>query len=396
LGQKVRNSSLQALMRRARKALNNNAYDEACECYEVILSHDSMEKHLDMMLRYAWCLEHCEKISQACDVYEKVMQQYQDDDELAAVQSLQDNIDRLKLGESALADEPDELDDVSPLDDESLMQHLKELGEIVELCDGDVLCRSGDFPNCLWLLEKGKLSVQMLGYDNDPPDSLIAEGDGHLVLVGELGLFTQVRRSATLTASSMCKLWRISARSIEACHVDGFQAGMENFLRDHWVYPVLSRHEIFERMNDIDRHRLSKKLEVVSIHPGDVLLEKGEEHAGAYLLQQGCLFCSPNGSKLGKDTNQHFDSLISVLPGDIVNIGGLLRNHPSSIQIVAATPVRLLYLSCEVFEEFALRRPWIIQAVLRYANRPANAQIMRPDEGYLWKTDRQIKLRMVT
>jgi len=383
-------------MRKARKAVTSNAYAEACECYEIILSHDGMENHLDMMLRYAWCLEHCGKISQACNVYSKVRQQYQDDGELEAAQSLQDNIDRLKLGESALADEPDEPDNVNALDDASLMQCLKELGEIIELCEGDVLCRSGDFPNCLWLLETGKLSVHMLGYDNDPPDSLIAKDDGHLVLVGELGLFTQVRRSATLTASSPCKLWRISARSIEACHIDGFQAGMEQFLRKHWVYPLLSRHEIFERMNDIDRHRLSEKLEVVSIHPGDVLLEKDEEHAGAYLLQQGCLFCSPNDSQFGKDGDQHFDLLSSVLPGDIVNIGGLLRNHPSAIQVVAATPVRMLYLSCEVFEEFALRRPWIIQAVLRYANRPADAQIMRPDEGYLWKTDRQIKLRRVT
>ena len=392
----MHNRALQRLIRKARKAVNNKAYVEACECYENILSHKGMEKHLDMMLRHAWCLEHCDKLSEACDVYLQVMQQYQDDGELAAAQSLQDNIDRLKLGESALADEPNESDDVIPLDEASLMQQLKELGEIIELCEGDVLCRSGDFSNCLWLLEKGTLSVHMLGYDNDPPDSLVAKDDGHLVLVGELGLFTQVRRSATLTASNECKLWRISARQIEGCHADGFQAGMERFLRQHWIYPVLSKHEIFERMNDIDRHRLCNQLEGILIHPGDILLEKGEEHGGAYLLQQGCLFCSPDGSQFGEDSDQHFDLLSSVLPGDIVNIGGLLRNHPSSIQIVAGTPARLLHLSCEVFEEFALRRPWIIQAVLRYATRPVDAQIMRPDEGYLWKTDRQIKLRRVT
>jgi len=87
--------------------------------------------------------------------------------------------------------------------------------------------------------------------------------------------------------------------------------------------------------------------------------------------------------------------LSSVVPGDMVHLGGLLHSYQSQYRIVAATPVRLLRLSRDAFELFAVRRPWIIQAVLRYCRRPVHLQVLRPNDDYLWKSNRHIELRKI-
>jgi len=87
--------------------------------------------------------------------------------------------------------------------------------------------------------------------------------------------------------------------------------------------------------------------------------------------------------------------LSSVVPGDMIHMGGLLHGYQSPYRIVAATPVRLLRLSLEAFELFSLRRPWIVQAVVRYCRRPVHLQVMRPKDDYLWKSNRHIELRRI-
>jgi hypothetical protein len=42
-----------------------------------------------------------------------------------------------------------------------------------------------------------------------------------------------------------------------------------------------------------------------------------------------------------------------------------------------------------------MRRPWITQAILRFSHRPAHLQIMRPEDDYLWKADRHVKVEKI-
>jgi len=59
--------------------------------------------------------------------------------------------------------------------------------------------------------------------------------DGELVLMGELGVFTELRRYAAAYAEELCRLCAVSAKSMKDCKEPSFQAAMEGLLRKHWV-----------------------------------------------------------------------------------------------------------------------------------------------------------------
>jgi len=383
------------VMRQARKAANKEQYEEACGLYKQVLDTDHMKDSLDIQLRLAWCHENLGHVDEACALYQGVIKKYTDEGELGAAEALQKSVDAL-LEPVGVVEEVAEAQEVVALNKEQLMEALQVMGKDIELLPGDKLCDAGDMPDTLWLLKLGTLAVHMPDYTEDEPDKLCAKA-GEFVLVGELGVFTDQRRYATVYAESQCYLCAISAKSIKSCEKLAFKAGMERLLRKHWVDPVLAQHAIFERVNDVDRLRLSQALKAIELEPGQCLIEANEEHDGAYLLQMGCLFFlhdvdSPLDDGLGDENG---NLLSSVVPGDMIHMGGLLHGYQSPYRVVAATPVRLLHLSREAFEFFSLRRPWIVQAVLRYCRRPVHLQVMRPNDDYLWKSDRHIELRRI-
>jgi len=387
--------NVHVLMRQARKAASKEEYEEARGLYQQLLDSDAMQGNLDVQLRLAWCYEHLGQIDEASNLYQGVIKQYKDDGELGAAEALQKSMDAL-FNPAEAEEEVTEVQEVVALDKLELMQALQEMGQEIELQPGDMLCKAGDMPDTLWLLLLGTLTVHMPDYTEDEPDKLCAQV-GEFVLVGELGVFTEQRRCASVYAEGLCRLCAIPAKSIRACKDLSFQAGMEWLLRKYWVDPVLAQHAIFERVNDVDRLRLSQSLDVVELEPGQCLIEAKEEHDGAYLLQMGCLFfLHDTDSPIDDELDDEDGNLLSsVVPGDMIHMGGLLHSYQSPYRVVAATPVRLLHLSREVFELFSLRRPWIVQAVLRYCRRPVHLQVMRPKDDYLWKSDRHIELRRI-
>lgn len=385
---------MHVMMRQARKAANKEQYKEACDLYQQVLDSDAMKDDLDVQLRLAWCHENLGHVDEACGLYQSVIKKYTDEGELGAAEALQKSVDALLESAVVVQEDVEVKEEVVALSKEQLMEALQDMGEDIELSDGDMLCDAGDLPDTLWLLKLGTLTVHMPDYTEDEPDKLRAK-EGEFILVGELGVFTDQRRSAAVYAEGLCRLCAIPAKCIRDCDDVAFQRAMERLLRKHWVDPVLSQHTIFERVNEVDRLNLSRSLDVVELEPGQCLIEADEEHNGAYLLQMGCLFFlhkadSPADDELDDESG---NLLTSVVPGDMIHMGGLLHGYKSPYRVVAATPVRLLHLSREAFELFALRRPWIIKAVLSYSHRPVHLQVMRPNDDYLWKSDRYIELR---
>jgi CRP-like cAMP-binding protein len=381
--------NVQALMRRARKAVHKEQYDEACQLYQQALDTDEMAGNLDLQLRLGWCYERLGQVDEACVLYQYVIHQYIHDGENKAAHELQRTVDAIRQSTPDLANQT--AAEVK-LDDSKMMDILRAMGDVIELQEGEVLCDVGEVSDTLWLLQQGTMVVRVDGYDEDEPDELHAK-PGVLVLIGEIGIFTQQRRIAKVWAKTPCHVYAIPEQSIRTCQKEGFQEGMERLLRERWVDPILSRHAIFERVNDIDRHRLSLSLEVVELQAGACLVDVGEEHENAYLLQVGCLFFLHGESNTQTDVDAQ--ALSGVTPGDMVHLGGLLRGYKSEYRIMTATPVRLLRLSRDVFDAFAVRRPWIVQALLHHSSRPKHLQVMHPDDDYLWKINRHIELNRI-
>jgi len=383
--------SLPRLLRSARKAVSSENFQEAEGLYEKILAFPEMADDLDARLRYAYCTEKNGNIEQAMAAYSEVLQIYRESGDDGAAASLEKIVEKLRQGPEAEVEDAAEVD-IEALDDAELMRRLCDMGELGLFHPGDVLCREGEMPDRLWLLQKGLLTVRMPDYDE--PDSIDVK-EGHLTLVGELGFFTNQRRSADVEAATLSEIYAVKTSDIrqEQQKDPAFKAGMQRLLIERWAEPVLTRHTVFERVNDIDRMRIMKNFKRVSMGPGMTLIEAGEEHPYAYMLQSGCMFFMHSKDEPNDKTDTDGGGLMtSIFPGDMIHLGGLLQDYKSDYRVVTATPVQLLRLSQEDFEPFTYRRPWIIQAIRRFSQRPTNLQVMKPEEDYLWKANRYVRI----
>jgi len=381
---------LPLLMRQARKFLMKKSYADAIEAYRDILQCESMQDSVDMSLRLAWCYEQIEAWDDACTSYEHVVQMYAQQGEADAAQDLNEKIKDIRISNTQADDIIEPLND--PQTDEAmdfpdLLTHLKMMGDKITLAKDDVLCEAGETSDVLWLLEEGEMGVQLPDYFQDGEDVLTAT-DGLSVLIGELGLFTHQRRSAKVWAKQTSQLYQIKNSAIDNCPNKLFQLAMHELLTHYWLYPILSKHSIFERMNDVDRRALSHLFTTKDVQSGDCLIALGENHDGAYLLQQGCLFFVYTSETGGEQVS-------SMFPGDMVHLGGLLHAYDANYEVRAATDVRLLHLSRQNIEAFIKNRPWMVDVLLRYSRREAWRQVMRPDDAYLWMTNREIQQRHV-
>ena len=385
---------LPKLLRQARKAVSREEFREAEDLYVSILTFPEMEDDLDIKLRYAYCAEKNENFDLAIQVYSEVVGIYRNSAEKGAAEALEQVIEGLKNGanEAEPEAEPELIGDIEPLDDAELMHQLCEMGELITLNPGELLCQEGDMPYALWLMRSGSLTVHLPDYDE--PDAIVVK-DNHLALVGEIGFFTNQRRGAALEASSRSELFAVDTAGITSREErdPAFKQAMERLFLERWAEPVLAHHTVFERINDIDRMRLMNVFERITLGPGETLIKDGEEHNSAYMLQSGCLFFMHSQEQPDDGFETDDGSIMeSVFPGEIIHLGGLLNGYKSQYKVATATPVQVLRLSQKNFEPFTLRRPWITKAIQRFSQRPAHLQIMRPEDDYLWKADRHVKL----
>lgn len=388
-------ASIPVLLRQARKAAFAEDFAKAKELYAEILANPEKADDLDLLIRYAWCLQQLGEREECLGIYHRVVATYREQGETGAAEALERTIRDIELSkESDQAPEPESSAEIPvvPLAPADAMEKLTEMGAHRQLKKGDVLCRVGDAPNELWIVRSGKLRVELPDYD----ESFYLESDGTGWLVaGEIGFYTLQRRTATLVAENPVSLYEISAQAIRerAASDPAFALAVESIMRDTWVEPVLARHSVFERINDVDRRRLAHAFEQIEVDPGQVVIEAGEEHDGTYMVRSGCLFFLHGDDKSPDDSFAADDgNMLSVMPGEMVHLGGLLKGFKSPYRVVAATPAQLLRLSCKTFEPYALRRPWIIPAILKLSNRPAHMQVMQPEEAHLWLADRTITL----
>jgi len=244
--------SEEELLQMAKKASEQEAYEEAAHLYEEALTRDGMIGKLEIQLRLAWCNEKTGHIDGACELYRDVIQQYEDMNEDQAAEKLRHTLNSLERSAKPFFRRPS-----APISETGLVDELMKMGEIIHLEPKQVLCEAGGEPHTLWLLCKGALRFKMKDYA-DVPDIVYTDETG-VVLVGELGVFTQQPRSATVWSEQYADLYAVSASDIrKRREIDAeFNDAMDRLIREKWVTPIISRHALFDRVNEI--HRKNKK-----------------------------------------------------------------------------------------------------------------------------------------
>lgn len=273
-----------------------------------------------------------------------------------------------------------------------LIEELMQMGEAIHLEPKQILCHAGDRAHTLWLLRKGALRFKMKGY-RGKPDMAYTDEKG-VMLVGELGIFTRQQRSATVWSEKHADLYAVPASAIQERRQSDpeFDAAMEQLIRERWVTPIVTRHALFDRINDVHRKRIIEKFTPVELTAGECLIDLHETHDACYLVQVGCMFLVDTAQQ---DRDQPMLLLNHALPNDLINCGGLLKDFESPCRMIAGTNVRLLRLSQEDFEPFTRQRPWLVQELVHQSRRPPHLQVLHPEENYLWKTNRHIQLHRI-
>jgi CRP-like cAMP-binding protein len=381
------------MLRKARKAASIGDYVTASRLYADLSDLPGIENRLDVTLRFAYCSEKSGDFPHALSAYKQVLDEYWRQGEAGAARAIEEIIKKVAVRsfEEFRTWSEDSKSEQEMSDGAEVLGRLMRTGGIRHLKPGEVLCRYGDQPSHLWLLTSGKLEVRVPDYE----DTDILEGEYDTpYLLGELGYFTGQRRAATLVAITNVHVIELPADGIrEMCAGDkALAAGLDRLFRELLVERILSRHAVFERINDMDRKRLALAFDCLKMGPGEVIVREGEERDGAFLLQSGCLFLMPPEHDRGAKEKQGEEYITSAFPGDIVHLGGLLDGYKSPCRVVTATAVELLHLPRKIFEPYAAQRPWIVPAILRQSRKPPHQQVMRPDEDYMWHVDRKISL----
>ncbi|NBC28627.1 MAG: cyclic nucleotide-binding domain-containing protein [Spirochaetes bacterium] len=228
----------------------------------------------------------------------------------------------------------------------------------VELPPGDTLFLQGDPATAIYFLISGELSVCLEDGFGCSEIALLREGS----VVGELALLSGEQRTATVTAIKASVL-------LEVAFTDFFALGL------HHPAMIVA---FFERV--MPRLRETRKVELVRRSFGvpdpawnmaiarrmtwrtrgkdEVVVERGDEADGLYLIVSGRLAVLSNGDD---DTTPP----VILLPGDIVGEMAVIDNLPRSATVVALRPSDLLYLSKKDFAELMGDEPKALLHLVR-------------------------------
>ncbi len=373
------------IFRQAREAAAAGDFETARRLYGELWKSPVWRKDREVQLHYAYSCERTGDYSAALEAYQALINNYTLDDrseEAALVEESMVRLRELMVGseQDSRARVIDALDDAT---EAVLVRKLFAHAYERRFQPGELICRIGDPAGHMWLLVEGEVDVLVPGQSV----STIKGSPKRPALLGELGYFTGMRRAASLCCATEVRVLELSYEKLEEllAQDSSLPPMLEHLFRHRLVLRLLSQHEIFKLINDVDRRNLTKLFENTTMRPGQVLIEQGAEEPNAYLVQSGTMLLVRREE--GEDV-----LLGSMHPGDMFHLGGLLRGFRAPYRAVAGTPTRLLRLPRAAFEPFMKRRPWLIKAILKQSRVSMERQILHPEARNLWAANRYIDL----
>lgn len=85
------------------------------------------------------------------------------------------------------------------------------MSETISLKAGEILFREGDYPDCMYIVRSGSISIFMLESNREKGLSLVGPGS----LIGEMGLFDKGLRSAGAKAMEDSELVKLPYIQLE-------------------------------------------------------------------------------------------------------------------------------------------------------------------------------------
>ncbi len=239
-------------------------------------------------------------------------------------------------------------------------EDLEEDYEIVTLRPNELLFKQGDPADSLYVLKAGTLCVRITNDDGSESEiARIMPG----AVVGEMGLLSGRKRSATVYAINDAGLLRIKEEQFQQI-VEQDQSALDQV--SETAAPRWQRQQIFSTLRtllgDIDPVALDALQAQLSWHyfaNGEIIFKQGDPSDGMYFVVNGRLratLARADGSK--KDLGK-------INPGQPVGEMGVLSDAPRSATVHAISETNLVKLSSQKFKQLTRQYPQLMICIAR-------------------------------
>lgn len=216
----------------------------------------------------------------------------------------------------------------------------------------EVILRQGEEGGSFYIITEG--TVVVTHEVDGEQEELGYLGPGQFF--GEIALLTPLKRTATVTAMSDCKLLRLERSDMESVvlrHPIVHQE-LKRFVYQRLIHNLLVSSLIFFPLSDIKRWELAQQFNVVEVPEQYPVLKEGEPADGLYLVAGG-------QAELYRSDSDGAVSLVETLgPGQFFGELSLLTRIPSPCTMVSQEATTFLKLNVEDFQRVMEQYPRVL------------------------------------
>jgi cAMP-dependent protein kinase regulator len=239
----------------------------------------------------------------------------------------------------------------------------------VTIPSGVAICREGDQGDSIFVIAEGTVKVSRKGTDGSEIHlTNLGPGD----FFGEFGYFANSIRQATVKAYTEVQLLEISREDMDKV-VEEFpriKDVMLKFYRERVLDNLLALSPLFQGIGQRERLKLIERFELRQIEPGEVIVKEGEMGDSMYLIKSGRVEVATINP-----VNKGRTILAQLENGDFFGEVSLIKNKPRTASVSAKTPVELMVIKRDQFEELAGEYPELKQVLEDTIERRVEATI---------------------
>lgn len=226
----------------------------------------------------------------------------------------------------------------SELDEAEFLQLLKS-SRFHEIKEKKAVIKEGAKGDDIYLIVEG--SVRVTKKSKDKEEILLGtlnKGD----FLGEIAYMSDRRRSATITAASLCQLlsWKGEAiKELNNQHPEVFHILFLAFW-ERSLSTVLSLSPLFSHLDENQRKTVIEQLQEKSYGPKEIVLREGEENPEGtlYIIKKG------EAAVFSEETGNFKNPMAVLKVGDIFGEYSTLSSRPCTATVMARSPLDVLSL----------------------------------------------------
>lgn len=213
------------------------------------------------------------------------------------------------------------------------------------------ICKEGDTGDSIFVVAQGMVRVTRRAQDGQ--EIRLADlGSGDFF--GEFGYFANSIRQATVTAAEQTTLLEVSREDMDRL-VQEFPRVKEvmlKFYKERVLDNLLALSPLFREIGQTERMKLIQKFEHREMDPGEVIVKEGDPGESMYLIKSG---------RVEVTTINPIDKsrmlLATLESGEFFGEVSLIKSKPRTASVTALTPVELMEIRRDQFDEIADEHP---------------------------------------